>query len=595
MEVSSDELDGVDCKKVLRLLNKIYFKTRGASNRSFKRLLSLVNDTKYDIKYLNGFLNNVTPEFWEGDMSIISYLNTSLGNRYNLLIERLPKVASYQRLVVFALKNKKFAFLNLLENNLEKLQSANATSLLTNESMYQRYVNINEINQEDLNTMLEISPTNNIRVFEENGDFKRLTPKEMIEISTVSQLLQKLYGLIKGKVDYRLILLKQLKKVELPDCYRNEEARKVVAEKLSQRNLAQWKKEFNFELLNETMLEILALNDNFANLIKEATSEVELEFVIRNKETINTEKTLKENLDDFLENDLDCKEMFAIMNLTERFKAENKENIKAFCLKGNASIVVTYYRNQSSNTQRENILRCAKAEMAGEMERFKFHDLDKELEYNLSDSTFDAWKKNYSSTKGSIVAYETYSFNDTMLIGVKPSHTCMNYKDGMYNRCLLANFDSNKKILFAKLNGKIVARAIIRLTKSLKANENKFGKVEFLDVENEIETEKVEFGKQERLTIFLERFYSSHIDAETERTIKNMFVDMMVEKCNDCDARFLASSSYGACTNMEETNMKVFISHTKNGVQYMDSFNGSNGSSSEATYSACDCYRKKTK
>ena len=52
-----------------------------------------------------------------------------------------------------------------------------------------------------------------------------------------------------------------------------------------------------------------------------------------------------------------------------------------------------------------------------------------------------------------------------MILGEYPEKTCLSYRDGGYNKCLLACFDSNKKVLYAKINNKIVARAMVRLTK----------------------------------------------------------------------------------------------------------------------------------
>ena len=41
----------------------------------------------------------------------------------------------------------------------------------------------------------------------------------------------------------------------------------------------------------------------------------------------------------------------------------------------------------------------------------------------------------------------------------------MSYINGQYRECLLSAFDSNKKILYATLNGRVVGRAFLRLTK----------------------------------------------------------------------------------------------------------------------------------
>ena len=63
-----------------------------------------------------------------------------------------------------------------------------------------------------------------------------------------------------------------------------------------------------------------------------------------------------------------------------------------------------------------------------------------------------------------------------------------------------------------------------------------------------------------------------------------------MEKAKNMGARLLASSNYGDC-GLTSTRMNVFISHTKNGIQYMDSFGGENNASQEASYKSHNCYK----
>lgn len=69
-----------------------------------------------------------------------------------------------------------------------------------------------------------------------------------------------------------------------------------------------------------------------------------------------------------------------------------------------------------------------------------------------------------------------------MQIGEVPLRSCISYRNGPSCDCLLSCFDANKKILFIKYNGKIVFRAILRLTKGsfVAADERKT--IEFVDV-----------------------------------------------------------------------------------------------------------------
>lgn len=589
IELADSELENVDCEKVLRLLNRIYFKKvkpHNIDDNKFAKLLELVQETSFETSYLNGFLRHSTVDFFEGQMDIVSYMNVAVGGKYTKLIENIPRYNNIQNLLIYALKEKKHAFLRLLEDNLDYIM---ANSYSINNSMlvletFRDCVNLNEINQKSLEVLLDMS-SEIFNVKNSNGEIIKLTPMEFIELANSSNNLRKLYGLLEGKVDSKLIILRQLKDVVFDKYIEREDKFGIIAKKLSTKNVVGQKKDFPFEIDNNTLLCILALDEEFDGIIKECKSIEELQFVFRNRNTIDLTIGLNKNLDNFIENDIDCKKMFELMNLSNDFMDANKEKIRKFCMLGNASIVVAYHKNNQS-TQQKNILLIAKAEMAGQMDVYKFHDLNKEIEYPLNKKVETLWKNNVSKENGQFTAYETYSFADTMLIGVKPDTTCMNYAQGMYRECLLANFDSNKKILFAKKNGKIVARAIIRLTKSVKSDENTSKGVEFLDIENMEDTE----SKNERLTIFLERFYEKGLKPEETLKIKKMFVDMIKTKAKDMGARFLSCCYYSNCDLKEET-FKVFISHTKNGVQYMDSFRGKQTVDSEASYMPINCWR----
>jgi hypothetical protein len=589
-KISDKELEKVeDLKRVKNLLNKIYLlKLRGTKYPEYniKRVIYLASETNFDTKLLQGFYNNVDETFFEGKMDDLCYLNVSLNGKFHNLIETISRNNVVTKMLVYALKNKKYAFLRLLEENIETVNESFARStncLLLNSNTYENLINLNEINKDDLFELLRL-PSKNYAILNDNSLCK-VTPKELIALakSPVSGICN-LYAYLDCRIDTKLLILRQLAYVDYSFTHMNVETIKKIATKLVEKNLSNRMKEYNASAVN--ILNILSLPEEYDAMISQATSELELEFIYRNRETINLEVSLEENLNKFLENDVDCKKMFEVMNLSDSFIKEHEKTIREFCLLGNASIVMTYYGNQTGS-QRENILIVAKAEMAGEMKRFKFHDLSKEIEFELSEKDTNVWVENTNKAKGDIFVYETYSFNDTMLIGEKPGHTCMNYKDGSYNECLLANFDSNKKIIFVKLNGTIVGRAIIRLTKSLNSDEIINKKVSFLDVENGDTTSRNDCTA--KLTIFVERPYFAHVNDSQKKTIKKMICEMIKNKANEMNARFLASNDYYDC-DLEQTKMNVFVSHTKNGVQYMDSFQGSNGVGNEASYKPCTCY-----
>ena len=171
---------------------------------------------------------------------------------------------------------------------------------------------------------------------------------------------------------------------------------------------------------------------------------------------------------------------------------------------------------------------------------------------------------------------ECDSFEETMMMGVKPTHTCMDYSNGQYRECLISNFDSNKKILYAYINGTCVARAILRLTKgSYKEGESRFtdGELKFAEIKENgnLETSGGN-NKDEHIAVFLEKMYSAGINTATSYEVQTLFVDHAMKKAEMLDAECVISTNY--CK---------YISRSKAGNQYLDSLGGSASVSSERT------------
>lgn len=89
----------------------------------------------------------------------------------------------------------------------------------------------------------------------------------------------------------------------------------------------------------------------------------------------------------------------------------------------------------------------------------------------------------------------------------------MNYVDGLYRQCLLAYFDGNEKFIYVKKNGTIIARAVIRLTKTAnRMKERDEDRLTFTDVAVK-QTQTSDQPFVETPIIFLERCYSNSEEA----------------------------------------------------------------------------------
>ena len=277
------------------------------------------------------------------------------------------------------------------------------------------------------------------------------------------------------------------------------------------------------------------------------------------------------------------------MGITEDFIKENKETIKDFLLSNGAEIALTYYRQCENDKQRHSYKLIIKAQLMGEFYKLKYHtdDLQKEIDKNLSVTQVETWIKNTNITSGSIEVGEYDDFYSTMTLGVEPQRTCLSYKDGMYNRCLLACFDSNKKIIYAKINGKIVARAMIRLTKGMyNYGFNSNTSLSFVDIENpNIEDQNI-YNKEEYLTLFLERLYIAGVSSNEEKNIKKLIISLLEEKAKRLNALLVLSRSYADIVEKDYLNTKyyMYISKSKAGSQYLDSLNGQATVTDEGEY-----------
>ena len=169
-------------------------------------------------------------------------------------------------------------------------------------------------------------------------------------------------------------------------------------------------------------------------------------------------------------------------------------------------------------------------------------------------------------------------------MGIIPERTCLAYDGGSYKECILSGFDSNKKILYAYVNGEIVGRAVIRITKGRFDNPEDNASLSFVDLETPTTSNRK--TEKERLVLFLERPYSAGVSDETARLIRDMYIALMTEKAKLIGATFVVSNSYveKSSTDFTRTLFHIYISKSKAGAQYLDSLSGSTKVSDEGGY-----------
>lgn len=228
----------------------------------------------------------------------------------------------------------------------------------------------------------------------------------------------------------------------------------------------------------------------------------------------------------------------------------------------------------------------------GKLSELKYYegDLQKELDFPMTERVKSIWKENSCVSRKGLVAREHDDFFSTMLLGTQPQRTCLSYLDGQYRSCLLAGFDSNKKVLYATLGGRIVGRSYLRLTKGRLTRTKKTASEDngftFVDLENVDATRAENVQNNEYLTLFLEHPYISGVNPEVERQIKALFIELAVQKTNAMGTILVLSRDYQKANadGFAWTRFDIYISKTKAGAQYLDSLDGHASVSAEGSY-----------
>ena len=163
--------------------------------------------------------------------------------------------------------------------------------------------------------------------------------------------------------------------------------------------------------------------------------------------------------------------------------------------------------------------------------------------------------------------------------------------DGQYRECLLSSFDSNKKILLAKKNGKVIGRAVIRLTKGRDylRDDVDAPTLEFADLTKPPEKRYEDERPADQLTLFLERPYFKNANYSETAVIKQMFISLVRKKAMQMLATPVLAICYEeqcAASDFVRMRYALYISKSKGGAQSLDSLDGQVKVSREGSFKA---------
>lgn len=523
--------------------------------------------------------------------SYTSYANMLYKNRFKVI--DLTSISNEKGVIlVYAMSHKKKHFISLVDSNAELFGRLPQNSILFQQELYVNHFNLNELTVKDLSDC-EWMKARNLYI-DELKEGRVYTFPELKALYDVPRLYSDLYHMLTSdSQDYRLRVLRQLQKRSLLDGV-EKESLPELALRLSTKPLYDWIQD-DFKhiqgLTAEDAIQMLIHYKEVRPFLTSIQCRVDVSLVLRNLGSLRKFDSLEELKDNMTKIDTDWKMLVRDMQLSDEFQLQYKENIIAFLCNDGAHIAWQYQACLEERL-RKAYQRVVKAELMGKLGELKYFegDLQKELDMPLKNLVVNGWKQNLTIVKDNMEVKEYDDFFSTMMLGVQPQRTCMSYINGMYRACLLSAFDSNKKVLYVTSNGRIVARAFLRLTKGRLTEKKSKGNstFTFVDLEDVAGSRRENNRNEESLVLFLERPYFGGINLEGEYEAEKLLVDLALRKADELRTMLVLSADYrnSKLEGFTQTRFNIFISKTKAGAQYLDSLDGQATVDTEGSYKA---------
>lgn len=444
-----------------------------------------------------------------------------------------------------------------------------------------RWINLNQFNRKELekvetNKLLN----NNVKELAEMLGRASFTFQELETLNKMRQLereqmvdMLKVFSIMLSGMRSEPACIRfgqYLRNIPQNKSFKDDSEIREAAQNLMQKDLPAWRScMFRFEATMQTTAICLPYAKH--KILLEASNDCEACFIAENIREC-TEYGFASVVESMIKTNPTIQRLKEILNLEEAFYVEYQEEIISFCLNGGADIAVTYFAGmEQEESQREKFKWIVKAALCGKLKKLRFRDNDLEAECGISlkehlqeiwiaDEELE-WDGSWHLTCG-----EDSTFHGIMEMGIKPYPTCMSYIKGVYKECLMAYFDANKKVVYIKSNGKVLAKAVMRLTKMCVGGEIE-EYPEFRDIEKE--TIKV----REQPVIFLERMYTG-IQGERQRELQKLMIKFAEYKAWKMDLPLVLAKEYKNVDGYHLETVGIYVTKSKAGRQYLDSFGG---------------------
>ena len=517
--------------------------------------------------------------------SKVSYVNTLYQNPLSKIsLSSLSEEKS--EILLYAITQKKKAFLNLINEEAELFSDLPNASMLLKKEMYQEYINLNTLNRKNLKDSADLILSQDR--FELLAK-REHTFEELKLLCTAKEALIRLYEQLTCKCDERLLVLRELIKREcVPYSFWKGQIEPLAAA-LSQKPLSRWIREdfWNIpDLSYGTALWLLVYREQLKGMEKEITMEQQALYLLKDLALVKECDSLSELKEKLILGDVSWRQLKEKLSFSEEFVQNNVARIGNFLFVGGAEIMETFLERQPSKI--EEIRRLVTAELLGKFDELKYPsgDLMREIDFEVSEEAEKEWKIDRTFTSKNLLLKEETGLLPVMQIGEVPSYSCLSYRSGLNSDCLLSCFDSNKKFFFIRRNGQVVFRAMIRLTKGSYVGDRMRKKIQFADLSG---AGKPKEEEGEELVLFLERYYEKNLtNEEMDQAVYLAFVAAK-EKAKKLGARLVLSCYYQDDVKTKEyikSNYYLYISKSKNGSQYLDSLYGEASVSDSGDYSS---------
>mgnify|MGYP007030297449 FL=1 len=574
-------------ERPVEILEKLRIVTRYIEKENLTDGLNLWlwNEALYEdlCKLERAFTDGADPA--EVFSSKVSYVNTLYQNPVSKIsLSSLSEEKS--EILLYAITQKKKAFLNLINEEAELFYDLPNASMLLKKEVYQEYINLNTLNRKNLKDSADLIL---LRDRFELLAKREHTFEELKLLCTAKEAVIRLYEQLTCKCDERLLVLRELIKREcVPYSFWKGQIEPLAAA-LSQKPLSRWIREdfWNIpDLSYGTALWLLVYREQLKGMEKEITMEQQALFLLKDLALVKKCNSLSELKEQLILGDISWRLLKEKLAFSEEFIQENAARIGNFLFVGGAEIMETFLERQPSKI--EEIRRLVTAELLGKFDELKYPsgDLMREIDFEVSEEAEKEWKKDRTFTRGNLVLKEETGLLPVMQIGEIPSYSCLSYRSGLNSDCLLSCFDSNKKFFFIRKNGQVVFRAMIRLTKGSYVGDRMRKKIQFADLSG---AGKPKEEEGEELVLFLERYYEKNLAYEEQDQAVYLAFVAAKEKAKKLGARLVLSCYYQDDVKTKEyikSNYYLYISKSKNGSQYLDSLYGEASVSDSGDYSS---------